>query len=169
ASDQDYDHLPWTWLYKKTFTQQELREADKHTGITLEKTGIQLFTQLVVSWNALRPEQGYFSFWVQAHDHENNSWSPWHKMMEWGADVQRSYLSNTSRGPSYLHVRLETGNGHFSDGFRIKIIAHDGAHLHKLQRIFVALSDFTKFQPEEIARLALASVFIKNVPQKAQL
>ncbi|HSW73916.1 MAG TPA: C39 family peptidase [Candidatus Limnocylindria bacterium] len=159
----------WTWLYKKTFTQQEIAEGERHKGIILEKVVTVPFTQLMISWNAVRPEEGYYAFWVQSRNAHTKKWGSWHKMIDWGAHVQRSYLSNKSGEPSYLHVRLETGEQNPADGFRLKIVMHEGALLRDMQSIFIALSDFTKFKPETIARATLASVLIKDVPQKAQL
>lgn len=159
----------WTWFYKKSFTSQELKDAQSSHCVILEKEGLAPFTQLVLSWNADRPEQGHYSFWVQSRDHATKRWSAWHRMMEWGVDVQRSYLSVKNGSPSYIHVRLETGDDRYSDGFRIKILSHAGASLSALHHVFISLSDFTKFKAESGDYDDLESLVLKNVPQKAQL
>src|SRR5580704_1723608 len=92
-ASQVYDDQAWTWLYKKSFNSAEYDQTREHAAVTLDKTDIPPFTQLVMSWNAWRPTTGYFSFWVQSRDQATHAWSNWHKMMVWGAQVQQSYLS----------------------------------------------------------------------------
>ncbi len=163
------DAQPWTWLYKKSFSAQELSVDEQHNVLTFNKMNVPSFTQLVLSWNATRPSQGYFDFWAQAHNATKNEWGSWHKMMEWGADVQRSFLSASCFSSKYLHVRLEM-NKEYADGFRIKVKAHEGANLTDLKAIFVCLSDFTKFKAEEPKQYQelLPSVMVQNVPKHSQ-
>ena len=82
----------WAWAYTKEFSSEEQNSS---TGeIVLTKKAVPAFTQLILSWNAYRPTQGQYVFWVQGKDVQTGMWSGWHKMMMWGASVQCSYLNN---------------------------------------------------------------------------
>ncbi len=159
---------PWTWLYQKNFSEQEIAQAGSQKVVTFTKEQVPLFSQLMFSWNAFRPAQGYFSFWVKARNSKDKSWSNWYKMIEWGANIQRSF--NVSHGAiQYCHVRLEMGQDH-ADAFRIKIIAHEGANLSLLRAVFIAVSDFDQFQPESTEQMEdLPTLVLSNVPKKSQL
>src|SRR5438045_2432844 len=58
----------WTWLYRATFSD-DCRSAYAHKkSLIFSQVKIAPFTQLIFSWNALRPEEGYFSFFAQVRD-----------------------------------------------------------------------------------------------------
>jgi hypothetical protein len=157
----------WTWLYQKSFSLPEFVGAHVHKVLTFSKIDIAPFTQVVFSWNARRPAHGYFTFFIQTRDGATQHWGKWHKMMDWGAQVQCSYMSEDAHS-KYYHVRLETGT-RYADAFRIKISAHGGAKLQNLAAIFVSVSDFNKFKPENVAEAGpWPSVVIDNVPQRSQ-
>lgn len=164
------DDTSWTWLYQKHFTEQEHAQYGKGKTITVMREAAHPYTQLVFSWNAVRPEKGFFSFWVQSRDKESSAWSDWYRMFDWGAGVQCSYMSKEQRGiPQYAHVRLETGS-RYANAFRVKVIAHDDAALKNIKSIFVCLSDFTKFKAEDTAFYEnLPTIIIPNVPKKSQM
>ncbi|HZW61330.1 MAG TPA: C39 family peptidase, partial [Candidatus Babeliales bacterium] len=154
--------------YQKVFTEQELTENTAQKSIIFAMDELNPFNQLVFTWNAFRPAQGYYSFSVQARDAKTKKWSQWYKMMEWGANTQRSFLTKGSPG-KYEHVRLELGN-HHADAFRIKAVACEGATLANMKAIFVSLSDFHKFNLENAGHVTdLPSIVISNVPKKSQM
>ena len=126
------------------------------------------FTQLVFSWNALRPQEGYFSFYVQVRDAQNRRWGAWHHMADWGADVQKTYLSKSDGVSCFVHVRLEMDNKRCADGFRIKIVPHKNASLSLVHSCAAALSDFNMFKPESVMAGDLHSVHIEGIPLIAQ-
>jgi hypothetical protein len=161
----------WTWFHRKIFTPEEISENAQKKEVAFCKNDCDLFTQLVFSWNALRDEHGYFSFWVQARNEKNGKWSDWHKMVEWGNGVQRSFLSKGKDNFHYAHVRLESGDSDYADAFRLKLVSHDGADLSLIKSFAVALSNYRKFHPEVLEKngLRLSSVRIKSVPKIAQL
>lgn len=162
---------PWTWLHRKVFSKQDSIENGQKKEIAFVKEGCESFTQLVFSWNALRDKKGYFSFWVRVHNKTNGQWGSWHKMVEWGSGVQRSFVSKGKDNTRYLHVRLELDGEDHADAFCIKILSHDDADLSLIKSFAVALSDYQKFKPELIDKkgLKFSSVRIKSVPKKAQL
>ena len=105
----------------------------------------------------------------RARDAKSKQWGSWHKMMAWGAGVQRSFYDESAGLSKYCHVRLETGEKQ-ADAFHIKVVPHEGASLIGLKAVFVSLSDFIKFKPEKIDRqgLRLPSLLINNVPKVSQ-
>jgi len=160
----------WTWVYTKEFsTHEELHDMHGAKEIMVEKKQTSPFTQLVISWNAYRPSRGDFIFWVQGKDAQSGQWSSWHKMMAWGASLQCSYLSTPDTIAQHHHVRFEACVGKKMSGFRIKIVAHNGANLNMIHAITVAYSDMANFEAENPDDYKeLASVKIKKVPRKSQ-
>lgn len=163
-------HEPWTWFFQKIFSADENVQNSNKKDITFFKNTNREFSQLVFSWNAFRPESGYLSFWIQARDAKSKLWGSWHKMMEWGAIVQRSFMSRGKGYTRYVHVRLETNKNHLSDAFRLKICTHGDANLSALKSFSVSTSNFNKFKSEVIDKrlLSLPSVVVKAVPKKSQ-
>lgn len=162
--------VEWTWLHRKTFTDT-LRAANiSKKSLVFTDDAIAPFTQLIFSWNALRPEKGHFSFFAQVRDAATKKWGEWHTMADWGAGVQRSYMSKGDGFSSYAHVRLEIDNKKSADGFRIKVEPRDSAHLGLLYGLSVTTSHFDLFKPESADGVAqkMKTVVLSGVPKIAQ-
>src|SRR5437764_13392198 len=70
---------------------------------------------------------------------------------------------------SYIHVRLETDDKKGADAFRIKVEPHKSAVLSLIHGMSVALSDFTRFNPQAPQSIdTLQSVCLSNIPSIAQ-
>lgn len=159
----------WTWLYQKVFDAGQIARQSKNNEIVFEKVDTPAFSQLVFSWNAFRPERGHFSFWVQARSKHDGTWGSWHKMVEWGQGVQRSYASRGNGVNRYVYVRLEAGKDRAADAFRIKMAAHQHADLALVRSCAVSLSDFSKFKPEAVHTFgSLDSTYVAGVPRQSQ-
>jgi hypothetical protein len=160
----------WTWNYTKHFSEHEQKFNAGRTETIITKQDIAEFTQLIFSWNAVRPCKGYYSFYVQVRDAKTKTWGSWHKMIDWGAAIQKSYFTKSDGYAQYFHVRLETDAFRKADAFKIKLQAHDGANLSLVHRFTVNVSDFTKFISEQAKDLTyLSSIYVPNVPQKSQM
>lgn len=157
----------WAWAHRKIFSENELVANKSKTNIIYAKTDLTLFNQLLFSWNALRPAQGHFSFYVQVRDANTKKWTHWYKMMQWGGQRQHSFSSDDREAITYVHVRLETGK-HYADAFRIKIDGHQKADLSLIRSFVLALSDWSKFNSEEEAVYNMPSVILKQVPMQSQ-
>jgi hypothetical protein len=169
GSDNSNDK-DWTSVYHKRCNAL-MRIHNKNKKIELFcHEGVQSFTQLVFSWNALRPEQGYFSFYAQVRDAKTKKWGTWHHMVDWGVNMQQSYMSKSDGVSSFVHVRLELENKKNADAFRIKIEPQKSACLSLIHNLSVSLSDYTLFKSElaKDMREDLASVHIPDVPAIAQ-
>lgn len=160
----------WTWLHRKNFTENVRASNNAKKSLLFTQDKVQPFTQLVFSWNALRPEQGHFSFYVQVRDAATKKWGIWHHMVDWGKDMQQSYMSKSDGFSSYVHVRLETDDKKPADAFKVRVDSHNGAPLSLLYGMSAALSDFTAFKVESHKDIdALPSVHLSDIPLIAQL
>lgn len=158
---------PWTWQYRYAVSAQQ-RQSAQQKELLFVKTATPLFTQLLFSWNASRPNQGYYSFYVQVHSKKKNAWGAWHKMADWGKNIQKSYESVSDGICRYVYVRLEIDSGDKADGFRIKTVARN-TDLSGLQSVAVNISDHTKFVDESVPKNMHSSVSLEGVPKKSQL
>ena len=158
----------WTWLHRKSFTHEQQALNCVKQEIMCAKKNLPLFTQLLFSWNALRPENGYFTFYVQVRNQTTQKWSKWHKMMSWGATIQQSFTSESDQFSSYHHVRLET-NKTLADAFAIKVKSEQDADLSLLKSFTVNLANLNEFSHEDEKKLhTLPSLYVKDVPSISQ-
>lgn len=166
---QDAKSCPWAYLFTKTFSDVDMNANRQKPSLSFSVDSIPVFSQLIFSWNAFRPQKGYFSFFVCARDVQTGKWGSWHRMADWGARIQRSYLSKPDNFSHYDFVRLEIDSG-LSDAFRIKVIPNEGASLERIKFMAVSVANLHDFKPESIDQdiLRLPSVHIKNVPMIAQ-
>jgi len=160
----------WSWFYAKTVAGDTAHVANNVQQYIFSRADVSPFSQLIFSWNAHRPARGYFSFWVQTRNARTKVWGKWHRMMDWGAGVQKSYMSDGDGHTKYVHVRLEHEKNTKSDAFRVKICAHHGANTAGVQALSVALSDYDQFEPEQVRALKhLPSIYVPGVPKISQM
>lgn len=89
----------------------------------------------MISWNAIRPINGKFLFYVSV---KTNEWSPWLLYASWGSDGQSSFLSTTQESPVRVYQdALEVMEGEKATAFQIRIIAEDGAPLNSIHGLHV--------------------------------
>jgi len=157
----------WAWLYRKSFTSG--KEAASAKELLFTRLGIPCFTQLLCSWNALRPQKGYFGIYLQARDQTSKRWGRWHHIADWGAGVQRSFMDKADLFDQFVHVRLEIDKRHRADGFRVKVVSQDEADLRLLKGLAVNVANFDDFRSENVAGLQeLPSVAIAGMPRISQ-
>jgi len=159
----------WTWLHTKKCNEIVRTNNRNKKSLLFSQDNVKPFTQLVFSWNAIRPAGGYFSFYVQVRDAATKKWGIWHHMADWGHDMQQSYLSKSDGFSAHVHVRLEMDAKKFADAFRIKIEPNKAA-LSLVHSVSVALSDFTLFKPEQFKDISnsYSSVHITGLPSISQ-
>ncbi len=159
----------WASLFHKKITPQEAMVAQRKNCYFFCQERVPLFTQLLFSWNAIRPQKGYFEFYVQAHNAHTKRWGSWHRMMEWGKNLQSSNATPSDGFTKYEHVRLETERQQFADAFRIKVVGMKGASLVDLKALSATTANMRQFQAEGIANIAhLPSIYIPRVPKISQ-
>lgn len=160
----------WTALYRKQISPTRSYQCRLKKQLAFRKHDVMPFTQLIFSWNVLRPNRGYFSFWASVRDAKTKKWYAWHKMADWGVDRQRSYLNKSKNGTGYYYVRLEAPKKRKADAFRIKVKPHRGVDLGLIRGLYVSLSDLKNFKSEKKDKslAGLRSVYIKDVPRYSQ-
>lgn len=124
------------------------------------------FTELILSWNAFRPEHGKMTFWVSV---KHFNWSGWQRISEWGSSTQRTFVNKLNPYVHTTHVKVELKRGLRAKGFKIKVALQNGASLENLKALFVCLSDLKKFKVQAPYRLTLPSVFVKGIPRHSQM
>lgn len=161
----------WSYIHQKTFSQAELRKNKNKKELVFTKQNINNFSQLIFAWNALRPKNGYYSFFVQARNARSKKWGKWHRMVEWGAKKQRSFYSKSDGFSKYLYVRLETERSKLADAFRVKIEGNNGACLDGVHGFTATTVHLGKFKSEllELSAKRLQSVYVTQVPRLSQL
>lgn len=94
--------------------------SKKNPGPIWEETNVPSFSELILSWNAKRPEVGAYRFWISIHFKEG--WSSWVCYADWGSDDQKSYRQESSLHEVHVHQDILTvAKGWVADGFRVKI------------------------------------------------
>lgn len=90
------------------------------------------FDELMLTWNAKRPQNGKFHFYVRVKTEE---WSPWLLYATWGSGGQSSYQTT---GPVKVYQdALEVTEGKKATAFQIKAIAEEGASLEDIHGLHV--------------------------------
>ena len=129
-----------------------------------EQSASQSFSELIFSWNAIRPQRGRLSFFVSVKHHH---WSEWQKMAEWGTKIQKTFSNSKNRFVHPKHVRVEMQHGRLGNAFRIKVVAERGASLKNVKRLFACQANFNLFTVRRPTR-PLRSVAIIGIPRQSQ-
>ena len=160
----------WVSLFHKKLTLQEITVAQRTNSYIFSKEKIPLFTQLLFSWNAIRPQKGQLDFYVQARNAYSKKWGSWHRMLEWGNGIQRSYVTKSDGFAKYVHVRLETEKLQLADAVRVKVVGVKGASVSLLKAFAVTSVNMRKFKAEKIDNsiTQLTSIYIPYVPKISQ-
>lgn len=160
----------WTWVSRQNFDIKARNKNKRKESLIFAQDSTAPFTQLIVSWNAFRPQSGYFSFYVQVRNAATKAWGTWHHMVDWGVGVQRSFESKSDGFSSYVHVRLETDDKKEADGFRVKVEPHQSASLSLVHGLSAAYSNFNIFKPQPHKNIDqdYASVHLSDMPSIAQ-
>ncbi|MDF2578019.1 MAG: hypothetical protein K0S74_1503 [Chlamydiales bacterium] len=131
-----------------------------------EVTNLPIFNEVLLSWNARRPQQGTYTFYLSVKTHE---WSPWIKYAEWGSDLQRS--SEEKLPHFFINSYQDTVNiaeGQILQGLKIKVVANAGADLNDVYELFLSLSNLEQL-PTITDYFEGESLNIKHIPQKSQI
>lgn len=142
----------------------QLNTKDNKSSYVWQKSIPNHFTELIPSWNAIRPTRGKLSFFVSL---KHSRWSPWKKIAEWEANGQQTFSNAKDPFVHTKHVRVEMQRGRKANAFRIKVLAEQGASIKNLKALFANTANwnlFRKIRPSH----RLKSVVVKNVPRLSQ-
>lgn len=96
------------------------------------------FNELMVTWNAQRPENGKLSVFVSV---KQENWSPWMLYAEWGNGSQRSFEYEVAeRGLKLFQDAVDVKGT--ASGFRVRV---SGIPLNELESLHVCTSMIDKF------------------------
>jgi hypothetical protein len=105
------------------------------------------FDELMLSWNAARPTEGRYLFYVSV---KIDTWSPWLLYASWGSDGQASFLSTTQEAPIRAYQdAVEVLEEKKATGFQIKIVSEGLAPLDALYSLHVYMNSDKTQEPEQ--------------------
>lgn len=122
------------------------------------------FNELIFSWNAFRPTSGAITFWVSV---KHSSWSPWHRLAQWGSRDQRTFVNKRNSFVHTKHVRVEMQRGRMAKQFRIKATFSGTSSVKNVKALFACISNSKNFR--EPTRFNKPSTIIRNVPHQSQM
>lgn len=119
-------HLEANMLHHQAPFMQEWKEEN-----------LNPFDELILSWNAERPNKGKFLFYVRVKTKE---WSPWLLYALWGHEGQSSFSSaDEDTAVKVYQDTLEMMKGK-ATAFQIKVVPQEGAHLSSIYGLHVYIN-----------------------------
>lgn len=118
---------------KSGVTHVKLNVLPGETEVLLTEENLAPFHELMFSWNAQRPTQGQYLFYVRVF---TDAWSPWMIYGSWGSEGQLSFSDKAEGFPARVYQdAVETLDGVKATGVQIHVIAEGGAPLDKIYGI----------------------------------
>lgn len=96
-----------------------------------KKEEIAPFDELIVSWSANRPEAGFYLIQLNVLITE---WSDWFDYAYWGSNDQYTF-KQTNADIEVFQDALELLNGNTAKGFKVRVLAKEGACLKNFRSI----------------------------------
>ncbi len=162
----------WSSVYHRRMKPSDITAMRNKRAFTFIKQETKPFTQVIFAWNGVCPEKGFFSFYIQVRNADNNKWGAWHHMADWGKKTKKSFMSKSDGVSSYHYVTLEMENDKQGDGFKIKAVPLKGARLKDIEALTVTIVNHDLFSPENIyitGRYMAETVHLSDVPYYSQL
>jgi hypothetical protein len=131
-----------------------------------EELGLPSFKELILSWNALRPPDGRYTFFIRVK--QNGQWSPWLYYAEWSAQGQIIFTDTPPHSFATAHegkVKPKTGT---CDGYQVKVYGSGGTDLRGVHNLTVCTCNLDHFKIAE-EQMPLDFVFLDGVPRFSQL
>ncbi len=105
------------------------------------------FTELMLSWNAARPTDGKYLFYVSV---KTSTWSPYLLYASWGSDGQTSFKGTTFDSTvSVYQDALEITGTEKATAFQIKVVSEGSASLNRIHGLHVYTNGDAKQEPEQ--------------------
>ncbi|MDE3046551.1 MAG: C39 family peptidase [Verrucomicrobiota bacterium] len=124
------------------------------------------FNELILTWNAKRPSEGRYSFFVSLH--QQGQWSPWLYTNEWGDLGQIIFLDAPADSFAASVTDAVKPKQGMADGFRIKVVAAEVDNLSGLQHLWATISNLSEFRARPLDR-ELDLILLPNAPRQSQI
>lgn len=126
-------NAPETYHYR-------LSKADRLSNTFIwEKNHLPPFNEVIVSWNADRPQKGEYSIFLSIKT--DKGWSPFMQYAEWSKNDQKTFMEKSEElGITLYQDTLEIIPHHHATGFQVKILAKNGANLTKVASLHTCLT-----------------------------
>lgn len=127
------------WAYLTTLKPNNetymIHQKYSFEGVWIEEN-LSPFDELMLSWNASRPIDGAFLFYISVKI--DDDWSPWLLYASWGSVQQSSFLNMVEASSIKVYQdALEVLDGKKARGFQIKITPEDGALISDIHGVHV--------------------------------
>ena len=123
------------WGFFLLFNLEAHMMHQREVGTHWQEEGILPFDELMLSWNAARPLQGKYLFYVSV---KTEDWSPWLLYAAWGSDGQSSFHEKADQEPVRVYQdALEVLEGQKATGFQIKVVPEGLAVLEDIHALHV--------------------------------
>jgi len=159
-------YKPFSTSVSKFFDETSFSAHPQRHEYIWEQPITKAFNELILSWNALRPDDGKLAFAVSIK--HGNQWSNWHRLAEWGPDFQRTFVNKRHPYVHTKHVRVEMQRGCRARGFRVRVTSSGGAKLENLKALFGCLSNLNQFQINPPDK-DMSHIVIHGVPRHSQM
>ena len=107
------------------------------------------FDELILSWNAKRPVEGKYSFFVSA---KVEDWSPWLLYATWGSEGQNSFKTTSEDGTvRVFQDALEVLEGKKATGFRVQISTEGDSSLDSVYGLHAYTNSDQNQDPEPMS------------------
>ncbi len=127
-------------IHSNEWMHRSLLEFEKEKNIFFwEETKLNPFDELIVSWDAKRPAQGFYLIQVSLLLTE---WSPWLNYAFWGAHDQYTFKEYLPESNLQVYQDVaEVLKGYKANGFRIRVIAQENASLEQFRTLHICATD----------------------------
>jgi len=145
----------------------DLSDSDRmRRELIWESSETPPFNELILTWNAHRPEEGRYSFFISLY--QDGHWSPWLYSSEWG-DLGQIIFNDAPEDSFAMTYRdgAKPKKG-FATGFRIRVLAAEVADLSGIKTVWVNLCNLTEFRPTALHQ-SLDLILLQNVPRQSQI
>ncbi|HEV8051391.1 MAG TPA: hypothetical protein VGP47_02770, partial [Parachlamydiaceae bacterium] len=142
GSNASLDEVLSTVTYHHHLTDIE----EGNLTYTWEQPDVISFDELIISWNAMRPQYGDFNINIAVKI--NEMWSPWFLYSSWASESQKGGKVDPVRFPVQVKQDiLQVVDGQKATGFRVRVDAKNGASLEEFYAIHACASSIVDMFP----------------------
>ncbi len=156
--------FPTTASFTQTYSHQIIATSNELSYVWQQSKTIT-FNELIVSWNAQRPQAGKYTLLVRV---KGKKWSNWIKYAEWGARKQQSFSCSKDAIAQLEVGRISIKNNSYASAFDVKVEASGGANLTEAHHFYACVSNLSKYENIKPSRNLLSGE-IEDFPLQSQM